>query len=72
MSRIWRILLLVLAVAAAAAAVNLVLLGYVGDRHDPVGKLSPVAPGIVTSPVQTRPATTPTTTRGHDGEHEDD
>ncbi len=68
MTRIWRVLLLVLAVAAAAAAVNLVLLGYVGDRNDPVGKLSPVAPGIVTSPVQTPP----TTTRGHDGEHEDD
>lgn len=69
MSRIWRVLLLVLAVAAAAAAVNLVLLGYVGDRHDPVGKLSPVAPGIVTTP---GPAQTPTTPQRHDGEHEDD
>ena len=66
MPRIVRLLLLVLAVAAAAAAVNLVLLGYVGDHNDPVGKLSPVAPGIVTTP---GPAQTPTS---HDGEHEDD
>jgi hypothetical protein len=69
--RIWRLLLLVLAVAAAAAAVNLVLLGYVGDRNDPVGKLSPVAPGIVGGPAQTTTPPTTTTAR-HDGEHEDD
>jgi hypothetical protein len=44
-----RLVLLALTVAAAAAAVNLVLLGYVGDRNDPVGKLSPVAPGLTAS-----------------------
>jgi len=66
-SRALRLLLVVLAVAAAAAAVNLVLLGYVGDRNDPVGKLRPVAPGLVTHPVQV-----PTAPQGHDGEHEDD
>ena len=68
MARGIRLALLVLAVAAAAAAVNLVLLGYVGDRNDPVGKLTPVAPGLVTHPI-----TVPTSTgRQHGGEHEDD
>lgn len=67
MPRIVRVLLVVLAVAAAAAAVNLVLLGYVGDRNDPVGKLKPIAPGLVTHPVQV-----PTAPPAHDGEHGDD
>jgi hypothetical protein len=66
--RIVSVLLVVLAVAAAAAAVNLVLLGYVGDRNDPVGKLRPVAPGLLTHPVQT--PTTPASR--HDGERQDD
>ena len=67
MPRILGVLLFVLAVAAAAAAVNLVLLGYVGNHSDPVGKLKPIAPGLVTYPVQV-----PTAPRARGGEHEDD
>ena len=50
------------AAVAAVVAVNVALLAYGGDRHDPVGKLSPVA----TMP---SPAPPVTVTRG---EHEDD
>jgi hypothetical protein len=32
-----------LAAVAAVVAVNVALLSYGGDRHDPVGRLSPVA-----------------------------
>lgn len=58
----------VVAVAALAAvvAVNVALLAYGGDRHDPVGKLSPLA--TLPSPA---PAPAPTTTVQH-GEHEED
>ena len=56
----------------AVVAANVLLLGYGRDRHDPVGRLSPVAhlPGT--------PATTPTvpkapTTTGSGGDqHADD
>lgn len=66
-----------LAVVAAAVAVDLVLLGYVGNRNDPVGKLSPVAPGLTvpaTVPAPAPPATSPPTTSGrHDeGRSSDD
>jgi hypothetical protein len=33
----------VLVALVAAVAVNVLLLGYGADRHDPVGRLSPVA-----------------------------
>ena len=54
MNRALPYVLAALAVVAAAVAVDLVLLGYVGNRNDPVGKLSPVAPALLA------PATTPT------------
>lgn len=56
-----RILFIALAVAALATAgivANLILLGYVDSRNDPVGKLTPRA--SITEP--NPPASTPTTT----------
>ena len=40
---------------AAAVGVNVLLLFYGGDRHDPVGKLSPV----ITRPVAPSPPAAP-------------
>lgn len=42
---------LALAALAAVVVLNVVLLGRSVERHDPVGSLSPIAPGL-------RPATT--------------
>ena len=66
-----RLVLLALTVAAAVAAVNLVLLGYVGDRGDPVGQLSPVAPGLTAPPAATPTAPVVTVTQPPSGEHDD-
>jgi hypothetical protein len=33
----------IVAALAAVVAVNVALLTYAGDRHDPVGRLSPIA-----------------------------
>jgi len=38
--------LLALGALAAIVAVNAFLLGRSVERHDPVGKLSPIAPGL--------------------------
>ncbi len=49
-----RVLLFALGLAAAVACVaaaNLVLLGYGREKHDPVGRLNPVAPLSATAPV---------------------
>lgn len=48
----WAIAPIVVALAAVVA-VNVLLLAYGGDRHDPVGRLSPVAD------LPAPPATTP-------------
>lgn len=65
--------LLVAVALVAVIAVNAALLSYGGERHDPVGQLSPVA----TMPVPTSTATTPTvqpptTTSEHHGHYADD
>ena len=63
-----RIVVAVAVALAAVVAANVLLLGYGRDRHDPVGRLSPVAnlPGTsVTVPKA------PTTTSGDD-DHADD
>jgi hypothetical protein len=55
-------------VLAAAAAVTMLLLNYGADRHDPVGRLSPVAQLPSRSPGQTsRLLPPPTTTGEHEG-----
>jgi hypothetical protein len=51
----------VVAAVAAVIAVNVLLLGYGGDRHDPVGRLSPVA-NLPAPAVQ--PPRAPSTTDG--------
>ena len=53
----------VVACLVAVAAVNVALLTYSGDRHDPVGQLSPIAN------VQQQPQPAPAPARA---EHEDD
>jgi hypothetical protein len=64
--------LLVAVALAAVIAVNAALLSYGGERHDPVGQLSPVATMPV--PTSTTRTTTipPTTTSEHRGHYEDD
>jgi hypothetical protein len=54
-----------LAALAATVTINVLLLGYGGTRHDPVGRLSPVAnlplvpaAGTTTSPAITTPVIT--------------
>jgi hypothetical protein len=63
-----RIAIAVAVALVAVVAANVLLLGYGRDRHDPVGRLSPVAnlPAI--------PATVPRapTTTGGDDRHADD
>jgi hypothetical protein len=61
-------ILLVAVALAAVIAVNAALLSYGRDRHDPVGRLKPVA--SLPAPASTTP-TVPTTT-GERPEHEDD
>ena len=61
----WALATLVAALTAVVA-VNVLLLGYSGDRHDPVGRLSPVA-DLVVRTVKARPLPPPptTTVRAH-------
>jgi hypothetical protein len=50
--------LLALAALAAVVALNVALLGRGVERHDPVGNLSPIAPGLrpaSTAPVAPQP-----------------
>lgn len=61
--------LVVLVALAAVIAVNAALLSYGGARHDPVGRLSPVA--TMPAPSSTTPRPPPTTGEHHD-HHEDD
>jgi len=51
---------------AAAIAVNVLLLGYGGDRHDPVGRLSPVA-NLPAPAVRPLPAASTTVTTDDHG-----
>lgn len=60
--------LVVVVALAAVIAVNAALLSYGGDRHDPVGRLSPVTTVPAPSPTTPRPATT----SEHHDQHEDD
>ena len=60
----WMVVAVVVALVAVAA-VNVALLTYSGDRHDPVGQLSPVA-NIQHQP---QPAAPPAS---GEREHEDD
>lgn len=60
--------LVVLVALAAVIAVNAALLSYGGDRHDPVGRLSPVA----RMPAPSSTTARPTTTGEHHDHHEDD
>ena len=50
MARALGIALAALVTAAALAVANIVLLGYVGARNNPVGKLSPVTAPVTTVP----------------------
>lgn len=61
----WALAAVVVAVVAAVA-VNVLLLGYGGDRHDPVGRLSPVASLPHPSPAPP-PAVTTTSGEHHGG-----
>ena len=63
-----RIVVAVAVALAAVVAANVLLLGYGRDRHDPVGRLSPVANLPATS---TTVPQAPTTTGGDD-QHADD
>jgi hypothetical protein len=61
-------ILLVAVALAAVIAVNAALLSYGRDRHDPVGRLNPVAHlPAAGSTTETAPTTT-----GERPEHEDD
>jgi len=53
----WAVVAAVVALAAVVA-VNVLLLGASGDRHDPVGRLSPVAV-LPTVTVKARPLPPP-------------
>lgn len=57
--------LVVLVALAAVIAANVVLLSYGGDRHDPVGRLSPVASLRAPPPAVGHE-------RSHAREHDDD
>ena len=61
----WAVAAIVVALAAVIA-VNALLLGYGGDRHDPVGRLSPVA-GFVTPTGKVKPLPRATTTAADHG-----
>jgi hypothetical protein len=54
----------VVAGLAAVVAVNVLLLSYTGDRHDPVGRLSPVA-NLTTRTGKARPLPPPATADDH-------
>ena len=71
MRRLLPVVALVLVVAVAALGASLLLLRSTGGA-DPVGDLSPVAPGVAST--QTRPLPPPTTTddHHHDGGGEPD
>ena len=56
----------VVAALAAIVAVNVLLLTYGGDRHDPVGRLSPVA-RLPAQTVRPRPVSPTTTVDNHGG-----
>ena len=68
-----RIVVAVAVALAAVVAANVLLLGYGGDRHDPVGRLSPVAQLSPVARLPGTPGTAPAapTTAG-DGEHHPD
>jgi hypothetical protein len=59
----WIVVAVVVAVAAAIG-VNALLLGYGTSRHDPVGRLSPVA-NLQNPPVKTPTTTTTEPTHTH-------
>ena len=63
-----RIVVAVAVALTAVVAANVLLLGYGRNRHDPVGRLSPVAklPGAPGTVPQT-----PTTTGGDNGQADD-
>jgi hypothetical protein len=54
------------AALAAVVAVNVLLLAYGGDRHDPVGRLSPVA-NLPARTVKARPLPQPAPVNDHSG-----
>ena len=64
-----RIVVAVAVALAAVVAANVLLLGYGRDRHDPVGRLSPVANLPATS---TTVPKAPTATTGGEDQHADD